>query len=146
MKPGIQEFFANEEFAVVGVSTSRTNFGGSLYLTLKSKGYRVYPVNPKIKEFGGDRCFHALDDLPKSVRAAVICVKPANAINPTKEAIRHGMTHLWYQQGADFSEAEAIAREAGLSTVSGRCALMYAEPTTGIHRFHGMINKLFGRY
>ncbi|HKK20531.1 MAG TPA: CoA-binding protein [candidate division Zixibacteria bacterium] len=146
MKLEVREFFDNDEFAVVGVSTSRTNFGGSVYLTMKSKGYRVYPVNPKLKEFSGDRCYRNLSELPRSVRAVLVCVKPSSAIAVTKEAVKCGVKHLWYQQGADFSESVKLAREAGLSTVSGKCALMYAEPATGVHRFHGLINKLLGRY
>jgi predicted CoA-binding protein len=113
---------------------------------MKSKGYSVYPVNPRLKEFSGDRCYRNLTEVPKSVRAVLVCVKPARAVDVTKEAVRCGMKQIWYQQGADFSESVKLARDAGLSTVSGKCALMYAEPASGLHRFHGMINKLFGRY
>ncbi len=146
MDSEVQDFWKNNEFAVVGVSTSRTKFGGSIYLTMKAKGFRVYPVNPRLKEFAGDRCYRKVSELPRSVSAAIICVKPDAAVEATNDAIQHGMRHIWYQQGADFSEPAALATAAGVSTVTGKCALMYVEPVTGIHRFHRFFTKLFDRY
>ncbi|NMC44122.1 MAG: hypothetical protein GYA46_09410 [candidate division Zixibacteria bacterium] len=63
-----------------------------------------------------------------------------------EDALAAGMTHVWFQQGPNFSDAVAKAKAKGLQTVSRKCILMYAPPVTSIHSFHRFFAKLFGRY
>jgi predicted CoA-binding protein len=139
----IEYFINTHQVAVVGVSDKK--FGGAIYKTLKQRGYTVHPVHPTRAAFEGDPCHPRLDTLPPEVKAAVIAVSPTAAEMVVTDAIRGGMTHLWFQQGADFARAESAARTAGIQTVSRRCILMYAPPVTGIHAFHRFVARLFGR-
>jgi len=45
-------------FAVVGVSRDPEKYCNKVYCDLKSGGYTVFAINPKIDEIMGDRCFH----------------------------------------------------------------------------------------
>ena len=49
------------------------------------------------------------------------------------------------QQGADFSGSAAKAEAARITTITGKCILMYAEPVGGIHAIHRFFAKLFGK-
>lgn len=140
----IRRFLGANEVAVVGVS--RRKFGGSIYKTLKKRGYQVYPVHPRLSEFEGDRCYANLAALPDSVKVAVIALSPANAATALDHAQGGPVEKLWFQQGPDFSEIVARAEAAGYETVSGKCILMYAEPVGGIHALHRFLARLFGRY
>lgn len=143
MDDAISGFVQAKHMAVVGVSDRK--FGGAIYKSLKKKGYVVYPVHPTRESFDGDACFSGLGSLPAEVAAAVVAVSPETAMSVVDEASSSGIRRLWFQQGKDFSEAAAKAEGLGLSTVTGKCILMYAEPVTGIHAFHRFLVRLFGR-
>lgn len=137
----IQHFINTKSIAIVGVSDKK--FGGAIYKTLKKREYSVYPVNPNKENFDGDKCFSSLSELPSDIKTAVIAVSPDVAIQVVDDAIEAKYTHLWFQQGADFTESIKSAEENGIKTVSKKCILMYAEPVTGIHAFHRFFARLF---
>jgi len=143
MNAAREEICNSKHIAVIGVSDKK--FGGAIYKTLKKNGYTVYPVHPNKTVFDGDRCFPSVKELPEDVKMAIVAVSAAAAIKVTDEAIETGLTHLWFQQGADFSETVAKADKAGIKTVSKKCILMYAQPVTGIHAFHRFLARLFGK-
>ncbi len=147
----MQEHFSPGSFcttsiplAIVGVSDR--DFGGAIYKTLKARGYSVVAVNPKRTTFESDICYPSLRNLPAEVKRAVIAVSPESAGTVVADAIAAGFTHLWFQQGRDFSAAISNAEHNGMVTVSRRCILMYTEPVGGIHRFHRFVEKAIGRY
>jgi predicted CoA-binding protein len=144
MNETIQHFIGFKHIAVVGVSDKK--MGGAIYKELKTKGYTVYPVNPTRKTFEGDACHVTLRTVPAEVKAAVVAVSPAAAEAVVEDALAAGITHLWFQQGPNFSDAVAKAKAKGLQTVSRKCIMMYAPPVTSIHSFHRFFVKLFGRY
>ena len=140
----IRQFCLAKAIAVVGVSDR--DFGGIIYRELKDRGFAVYAVHPARTTFADDPCYPSLVGLPEEVKAAVIAVAPHSAELVVKDAIAAGFTHLWFQRGRDFSQAESTARNAGIHTVSDKCILLYAGEITGIHAFHRFLAKMFGRY
>lgn len=145
MEQAISDFVAARQVAVVGVSRNKRKFGNAIYKTLQSRGYQVYPVHHELEQFEGARCYRRLAELPDEVDSVVVCTQPQHALDIATEAKENGIRRLWFQQGADFSEAVTSARESGLDTVSGKCILMYATPVTGIHAVHRFFAKLFGK-
>lgn len=142
MDDAVKDFVSSRTVAVVGVSNKK--FGGTIYKALKKRSYTVYPVHPTRTEFDGDRCYPSLTAIPDNVERAVIAVSPESALNVVDDAVNKGTMRLWFQQGADFTEAARKAEEAGISVTTGKCILMYAEPVTGIHAFHRFLARLFG--
>lgn len=146
MRAEIDRFLSSRAIAVVGVSSSRMKFGTVAYRTLKSKGYRVYGVNPVLGAIDGDTCYGGLSDLPDKVEAVFVAVKPEKLTDLVSELARMGVRRVWFQQGADYASLATQTSEAGIETVQEKCLLMYAEPVGGIHRLHRFLAKLFGRY
>lgn len=146
MKETIRHFMAADGIAVVGASDGRNKFGGTIFRELKKRGRTVYPVHPTATTVCGERCYQSVGDLPAGVETVVIVVKPEKALAVVEAAASRGIKRLWFQQGADFSEAVRRAEELELDTVSGKCILMYVSPVTGLHRFHQGLARLFGRY
>ena len=143
MNDTINQIATTKHLAVVGVSDK--SLGGEIYKTLKNRGYTVHPVHPTRTTFHGDTCFANLRELPPGITAAVVAVSPEAAEQVVDDATSTGITHLWFQQGKDFSGAVAKAQAKGLQTVSRKCILMYAQPVTGIHSIHRFLARSFGR-
>lgn len=139
------QFLDNARIAVVGASNNKRKFGYTIYRTLKAKDFPVVPVNPNTTTIDSDPAYQRLTDIPHDIQAAIIVLQPDKAIQAVHDAKTKGITRLWFQQGADFSEAEQLARESGIDTVSGKCILMYAKPVNGIHAVHRFLARLFGQ-
>jgi hypothetical protein len=149
MNQAIQDFVQGKRIAIMGVSRSGKKFGNSIATELKQRGYQVFIVHPEAQEIGGERCYPSMSALPGPVDGVLICVSPKQSASALREAVQAGVKKIWLQQGADSPEALAVARELGVSPVTRKCILMYATtggPIPGLHRFHGMINKLIGQY
>ena len=137
----IEAFLDNPSIAVVGVSRSGKGFGHAACRSLRTQGYRVYPVNWSAPTVDGIRCYSRLSDLPERVNAVLVVVPPPQAVDVIRDAAAAGIRHVWLQQGAESPEAVKLGAELGLDVVSGECILMFARPT-GIHRAHRWIRRL----
>lgn len=146
MDSTIQDFVKSKRLAVAGVSRSGKKFGNMIYTELKQRGYQVYAVHPEAAEIGGDKCYPNFSALPGGIDGVVICVSPRQSEKVLREAVQAGIKKVWLQQGAQSPEALAAAKELGVSTVDGKCLLMYAEPVSSFHKFHRFFAKLFGQY
>lgn len=139
------QFVADKDIAVAGTSRNPKKFGNVVYQTLKSKGLNIYPLNPNVDAIGSDACYRSLQDLPANVKNLVVLLKPSETEKIIKDAIAKGIQKVWIQQGSESADAVKIAKDGGLSVITGKCILMYANPT-GFHKFHMRMNKLFGKY
>lgn len=144
MDQKIADFVNSKNIAVVGVSDRK--FGGTIYKTLKKRGYHVFPVHPTKQLFDGDTCVSSLKDLSGQIDAALIVVSAAQAEMVVDDAVQSGITKIWFQQGPNFAASEKKALAQGVQTVSGKCILMYAEPVSGIHAFHRFLARLIKKY
>ena len=139
----INEFLEPKKFAFIGLSRDPKKFSRAIFKELLAKGYDMYPVNPNMDDVEGVKCYQDVSDLPESVRYGLFMTPKANTAGAVENAIHHGFTHLWIQQGAETKEAAETARQSGVNLVYGSCVMMHANPS-GVHKFHGILSKLFG--
>jgi len=146
MNKEITDFVGSKSIAILGASRSGKKFGNMVYDELKPKGYDLYLVHPDAKEISGQTCYPNLAALGGKAEAALICLPPAKAKHAVQDAADAGIKKVWLQQGSQSPEVLALAKDLGLSAVSGKCIMMYAQPVTSIHSFHKFFAKLFGQY
>jgi predicted CoA-binding protein len=140
----VEEFLAEKDLAIAGVSRSGKGFGNAVIKDLTGKGYQMHPVHPEVDEVGGFRCFRTIADLPNDVGGLVLVVPPEQTEKLVREAKNAGIQRVWMQQGAESAEAIRFCEENGIDAVHGECIMMFAEPT-GMHRFHRWLNGVFGK-
>jgi predicted CoA-binding protein len=143
-KKEVDQFLALKKIAIVGVSRNKAKFGSMAYLDLKSKGYTVYPVNPKMTEFDGVKCYPSLKDLPKGVEGAVLVIHPLDGDQVVKDARTAGIKQIWFQQGAESKSAVQFCKQNGMTAITGECIMMFMPNTASFHKVHRFLRGMFG--
>lgn len=140
----IDTFLKNKKIAVAGVSRKKQKFGNAIYKELQGKGFELFPVNPNLDEYQGQKCYHSLMELPGEVEAVVISTKNDTSMQLVREAKAKGIQNIWLQQGAMNKETLKGLHEPDLNIIAKECILMHAGPVKGIHGFHRWLKKSFG--
>ncbi|MBK8944792.1 MAG: CoA-binding protein [Ignavibacteriae bacterium] len=141
----ISDFLSCNNFAVVGVSRKKTKFGNAIYKELRKKNLNVFPVNPNLEIFEGDKCFKNLNELKGKIDAVINCVSPNKTLSIVNEANSIGVKNIWMQQGSETDEAINYCKENGINEIHKECILMFVEPVNSIHSFHKWIWKILGK-
>lgn len=112
--------------AIVGASADGEKLNGRIVRFLKDKGYggAIYPINPRVAEILGLRCYPSLEAVPGHVDLAVIGLAAAQAPAAIREAGRKGVRAVLVfasgfaelgEEGKRLqAELAATAREAGV--------------------------------
>jgi len=140
----IRDFLAEKTLAVVGLSRDEKSFSAAAAKELRTKGYKLYAVNPNAASIGGEKCYPGLAALPGKVGGVLVFTPPSQTEKVVREAAAAGIRRIWIQQGAQSDAAVRFCADNKLPAVSRQCILMYAEPVASIHAFHRWVKKLFG--
>ncbi len=118
--------------AVVGLSRNPQKDSYKVAEFLKSKGYRIIPVNPNAEEILGERAYPSLKDLPEDLKASIEVVdifRRSEDVPPVvEEAVeirkKYGRVKaIGMQEGVVNKEAAQAAKEAGLIVIMDRCIM-----------------------
>lgn len=142
----IQTFLAPKEMAVCGVSRDKKKFGRVVYDTLKERGFKLYGVNPNMTDIDGDPCYPDVSQIPANVKYLYVVTPKNQTEEVVKKAVDKGITNIWIQQMAESPAAIELAEKNGVILIMKECILKFAEPITGVHKFHRFLSKLFGMY
>jgi uncharacterized protein len=146
----IEDFLAQKRIAMAGISRNPASDGGRLFEELCRRGYDVVPVNPNITEVHGRRCYGRVQDIQPSVDAVLVMTKPEVTEAVVKDCAEAGVRRVWMYRGIGkgsvCAKALAFCQEHGIQVVPGECPFMFLPDTAGVHRFHGFVRKITGRY
>jgi predicted CoA-binding protein len=128
----VQDFLAQKRIAVVGVSrdNSRHPAANLIYRRLKKGGHEVFPVNPHMQTFEGDRCYPDLQSIPGGADGVVIITRPETTERIVRECGDAGVRRVWMHQsigkGSSVSpQAVEYCRQHDISVIAGACPMMY---------------------
>jgi hypothetical protein len=109
--------------AVVGLSDSplRPSYGVSAYM--QTQGYRIIPVNPRIKGALGEKAVASLAEVRERIDLVDVFRRSEFVPEIVDEAIRLKAPAIWLQEGVVHEEAAEKARRAGIFVVMDRCIL-----------------------
>ncbi|MFC2072727.1 CoA-binding protein [Chloroflexota bacterium] len=120
----IKEFMEQKRFAVVGATDNLEKFGNQIFKNLKSRGYEVYPVNPKLQELDGVKCYPSLTDIPVKLDVVDFVVPPPVTEEILKECKELGLDRIWLQPGSESEAAIAFCRKNSLKVVHDVCVML----------------------
>lgn len=129
----VHDFLAQKRIAVAGVSRDNSHHpvGNLIYHRLKKTGHDVFPVNPHMQTFEGDRCYPDLRSIPGGVDGVVIITRPEVTERIVHDCSDAGVRSVWMHQsigkGSTSVSPEAVeyCRQHDISVIAGACPMMY---------------------
>jgi len=146
----IEDFLAQKRIAIIGISRDPKELSRLLFEELCHRGYDVVPVNPNTTEVLGQPCFARVQDIQPPVDAALLMTTPEVTEAVVSDCAAAGIGRVWMYraggQGAVSQKALDFCQEHGIQVVPGQCPFMFLPGAGGVHKFHGFIRRLFGKY
>jgi acyl-CoA synthetase (NDP forming)/GNAT superfamily N-acetyltransferase len=123
----LRHIFAPESVAVIGASRRPGTVGRALLDNIRAAGYggRLYVVNPRAAQVGGEPCLASALDLPEPADLAVIAVPAAAVLDVAAQCGQRGVRSLVViTSGLDPEQSAnllAITRRHGMRLVGPDC-------------------------
>ena len=148
----VHDFFAQKRIAVAGVSRNNSQHpvGNLIYQRLKQTGHDVFPVNPHMRTFEGERCYPDLQSIPGGVEGVVIITRPETTEQIVHQCDAAGVRRVWMHQsiGKKASSVSPAAveycRQHDISVIAGACPMMFGDGADLGHRCMRLILRLTG--
>lgn len=119
----VEKMLGKKVWAVVGANQNSEKYGNMIYRKLKSRGYTVYPVNPKRDYIEGDKCYKDLSSIPEKLEVVEMVVSPERGIDIINEAADIGVKNIWLQPGTYDNKLLELINKKGLTEVRA-CVLV----------------------
>ena len=147
----VDDFLAQKRLAVSGVSRDKRHHpaGNLIYHRLKTTGHDVFPVNPHMQTFEGDRCYPDLTSIAGGVDGVVIITRPETTQRIVRDCSDAGVRRVWMHQsmgkGSSISpEAVEYCHQHEINVIAGGCPMMFDPGVDVGHRCMRWILKLTG--
>jgi len=119
----IREILSLNKIAVVGMSKNSSKAAHYVPKYLLENGYDITPVNPTTEEILGKKCYNSISEIDEDIDIVDV-FRPSDQVLPViQEAIKKKPKGIWLQQGIHNSEAEDLAKKAGIKVIFNRCML-----------------------
>ncbi len=109
--------------AVVGASDNPKRASYDVAAYLQSRGFKIIPVNPMLKELFGEKAYPDVVSIPGPVDVVDVFRNPDAVPEIVEQAITKQAKVVWMQPGAENMQAAERAREAGLNVIMGVCMM-----------------------
>lgn len=119
-----EEFKNKKIWAVVGSCHNPEKYAYKIYCHLKKKGLQVYAVDPTGKSVDGEPSYKTIEELPVIPEAVDMVINPVKGAEYLEEAIRLGISHIWFQPGAESPELIQRAQSSNMNVVYNACVMV----------------------
>ena len=116
-------FVQAKTIAVVGLSPDPRRDSHRVAEYLKTKRYRIIPVNPKAEEIFGEKSYADLKSIKEPVEVVDVFRRPEYLPEIAEQAVSIGAQVLWMQLEIRNDLAARKARSAGLTVIEDRCMM-----------------------
>ena len=122
----VKDFLAQKNFAVAGSFRNETKYAYRIFKTLKEKGYKVFPVNPKGGQVEGAKCYSSINDITENIDVVDIVTPPQVTEQIVKDCKNKGITRVWMQPGAESEAAIDFCKKNNIDVIHGMCLMLKA--------------------
>jgi len=119
----IRDILSLNKVVVVGMSKNSSKASHYVPKYLSDNGYDITPVNPTADQILGKKCYSSISEIDEEIDIVDI-FRPSDHVLPIiQEAIKKKPKVIWLQEGIHNSEAEDLAKKAGIKVIFNRCML-----------------------
>ena len=111
----------SKNIAIVGLSDKPERDSYMVAKYLQKHGYKIFPVNPGIKEVLGEKAYSSLSAISEPIDIVNIFRRSSDVPPIIDEAILLKPRVVWLQLGVVNEAAAQVAKAAGLLVVMDRC-------------------------
>ena len=145
MRKEVEKFLNGKNYAIVGVSVTKSKFGNAILKEMAERGFTMYPVHRTAESLEGIKCYNSIKDLPQNIEGIILVIPPVETEKIVKEIAALGIKQVWMQQGSSSEKAVKYCKENGINVISKECILMFLEKPGFPHNFHKWVWGLIGR-
>lgn len=112
--------------AVIGLSDNPDRHSHRVAKYFQEKGFKIIPINPKLKEVLGEKAYPDLVSVPKEIEIDIVDIfRKAEEVVPHLQEVvdRGGIRSIWLQEGVSSQEAEEFAEDYGLTMITNFCIM-----------------------
>ena len=115
---------AELRIALIGASRRRHKFGAIILADLLSKGFDVWPVNPKEAELNGRSVVKSVDQVPDPLHIVSLVVPPNRTLAALEALDPERGSLLWFQPGSYDERVLDFARQRFGQVLVGPCIMV----------------------
>lgn len=101
--------------AIIGASSNRGKFGNKAVRAYLSKGWKVFPVNPREEFIEGIKCYKSIKDLQQKCDRISIYLPPAVTLTIIPELKEALAKEVILNPGAESDELIAALKKSGIN-------------------------------
>jgi len=120
----IKDFLSRKVYAIQGSFRDKSKYAYQILCKLKDKGYKIYPVNPAVKEVEGLRCYRSVKDIPEIIDVVNIVTPPKVTEKIVRECKAKGIKRVWIQPGAESEDAIKFCKDNDIDVICGLCVMV----------------------
>lgn len=120
----VKDFLSQKSFAVVGSFRNESKYAFKILRNLKKNGFTVYPVNPRLDEVDGLKCYKSVTDIPFTVDVADIVTPPQVTEMIVRECKDKGIYRVWLQPGAENEKVIEFCKEHKVNVIYNLCVML----------------------
>ena len=119
----IKNILKMKKVAVIGMSKYNEKAAHFVPKYLLENGYEITPVNPTAEEILDKKCYTEVTEIPYDIHIVDV-FRPSHDVHSIINGIvKKKPKVMWLQEGIHNSDAEDLARNAGIDVVYNRCML-----------------------
>ncbi|MCX5804721.1 MAG: CoA-binding protein [Proteobacteria bacterium] len=112
---------SSRAIAIVGLSPKEDKPSNTVARYLRDAGYKIIPVNPGYDEILGEKCYHALADIPEKIDIVDIFMRADSIMPVVEQAVKIKPKCIWLQLGIVNEEAKKTAENHGITFLMDVC-------------------------
>lgn len=110
--------------AVVGLSNKPHRASYRVACYMQEQGYRIIPINPRLKEVLGEKAYPDLTSVPEPIDLVNVFRRSDDVPGVVEEALPLKPEAVWLQSGISHPGAAARVRESGLYMIMDCCLMV----------------------
>ena len=106
-----------KNWAVVGASDKKEKFGYKIVKALNDNDYNVFPINPRLEEIDGIKCYKSINDIDEKIDVVDIVVRPEIGQKIIPEIGDNNIEYIWLQPGTRSDKIDELTEKYDLKVV-----------------------------